>query len=94
MNNALNLWLLRWQIRLLLVFNRRQAALERVDSLLAIDPDDVYALATRRYGHETRFQQVVQETAVGRESRSVARALIRDLFQNPRGVPPPDVARR
>ena len=32
MNDAFNRWLLRWQVRLLLVFNRRKAALERVAS--------------------------------------------------------------
>lgn len=47
--SPLNHLFARWQVRALLVSGQRQAALERLDSLLRANSADVYALATRAH---------------------------------------------
>jgi len=46
---ALDYLFLKWQAIALLVFNRREAALQRFDAMLALRPRDAYALASRAH---------------------------------------------
>jgi predicted Zn-dependent protease len=49
MSNRINYLFLRLQGMVLLVFNQKQAALSRFDTMLMLRPDDRYALASRAH---------------------------------------------
>ncbi len=42
-------WRLKWRAIVMLIFNRREAALDAFDAMLARWPDDAYALASRAH---------------------------------------------